>query len=194
MRWRLSGAWQAPTFVLVTIAEAVLLNRLPIAGDSNGLVAGFLFAGFANLALLAGAAPLAGAVLRRRHPELPRAIAVDRAGTTLMLSLLALFVGLGIAHHPSIVAAEHSDARALQAARRYLREQAPAEYARHVGSENVWKQAPDLYRTCVPGDDPHRNLCLFVDTSGPAAAVTVDPDQQPNSVVAGPDNPGRRTG
>ena len=35
LRWRLRGALQGPAFVLATVVEAVLLNRLPVAGDQG---------------------------------------------------------------------------------------------------------------------------------------------------------------
>jgi hypothetical protein len=39
----------------------------------------------------------------------------------------------------------------------------------------------DLYRTCVPGPDPKRWLCLYVDTAQRPAGVTLDGDRTPNS-------------
>ena len=67
-----------------------------------------------------------------------------------------------------------------------------AQYLRHLAQMDTWKQAPGLYRTCVPGDDPDRHLCLIADTSGGTVDLRRDPDQQPNARVAGPDNPGRQ--
>ncbi|MCW2957515.1 MAG: hypothetical protein JWP18_318 [Solirubrobacterales bacterium] len=191
LRWRLSGAWGLPTFVLATLAGAVIIVRLPLAGQSSNLVGAFLLCGFANLFVLAVLAPGAGWLLRRRRPELPRAVAADRAGTALMVGVLGVLLGVGIAHHGAKVASDDMDRRQLAAVRRYLHDQAPAQYRGNIGRENVWKQSDDLYRTCVPGRDRRKNLCLYVDMSGPYPAINVDPDQQPNSVVAGPDNPGR---
>jgi hypothetical protein len=39
----------------------------------------------------------------------------------------------------------------------------------------------DLYRTCVPGRDPKRWLCLYVNTRQRPAGVTLDGDRTPNS-------------
>jgi hypothetical protein len=192
LRWRLRGAWQWPTFAALTIAEAVMLHLLPIEGDSADAVGAFLLCGFANLAVVALLAPLAGRWLRRHRPGLPRSVASDYAGTTLLVALFAVLLAVGIAHHPQVTRAEDTYRAQLAAVRRYLAHQAPPEYARNVGRESTWKQAPDLFRTCVPGPDPRRDLCLIVDTSGPSPSVVRDPDQQPNSVVAGPDTPGRR--
>jgi hypothetical protein len=192
LRWRLRGAWQWPVFATLTVAEAVMLHLLPIAGDSADALGAFLLCGFANLGVVALLAPLAGRRLQRHRPQLPRSVASDYAGTALMLALFAALLAVGLAHRPAVRAAQDSYRLQLDAVRRYLAHQAPAEYARNIGRESTWKQAPDLYRTCVPGRDPARALCLIVDTSGPNPTVVRDPDQQPNSVVAGPDNPGRR--
>ena len=39
----------------------------------------------------------------------------------------------------------------------------------------------DLYRSCVPGPDPARWLCLFVTTEQRPAGVTLDGDQASNA-------------
>jgi hypothetical protein len=192
LRWRLRGAWQWPTFAVLTVAEAVMLHLLPIAGDSANAVGALLLCGFVNLGIVALLAPVAGRALRRRRPGLPASVAADYAGTALLVAALAVLLGAGIAHHPAVTEARDAYRVQLGAVRRWLAHRAPAEYARNIGRESTWKQAPGLYRTCVPGHDPQRALCLIVDTSGPYPSVMRDPDQQPNSVVAGPDNPGRR--
>ena len=40
--------------------------------------------------------------------------------------------------------------------------------------------APEVYRACVPGDDPRRSLCLIVDTDTRPARVVRDDSMQPN--------------
>ena len=70
MRWRLRGAWLWPAFIVLTLAEGVALQVLPIAGDGpGGVLPGVLLAGFANLILIAAVAPLAG---HRPAPAPPR--------------------------------------------------------------------------------------------------------------------------
>jgi hypothetical protein len=192
LRWRLSGAWQLPAFALCTAAGTLLLHLLPIAGQRTGLVGAFLLCGLANIAVIAALAPAGGWLLRRRRRSLPKAIAADRAGAVLMLGLLALFALLGGLHHSAVVAAADADDRALAAARAYLQANAPAEYRAGGARVSVWKPADFLYRTCFPGSDPTKDLCLYVDVSADPPKVTRDPDQQPNAVIAGPDNPARR--
>jgi len=39
-----------------------------------------------------------------------------------------------------------------------------------------------MYRTCVPGEDPERPLCLFVETDQSPPGVTRDPERIPNAL------------
>jgi hypothetical protein len=184
LRWRLRGAMLWPVFVAAVVIEAVLLDRLPVSGDSGpGLFAALLLAGFANLFLVAVAAPLAGRWLRRRRPGMPPVIATDRAGAVLVAAGAALVVVLGVAHHPSVRAA-HADLDAqADSARRFFISQAPREFQGNVQHLNTIKQGDDLYRTCVAGADPHRAFCVFVNTDQSPPGVTRDPDQRPNAAV-----------
>ena len=181
LRWRLRGAWQWPTFAVLTVVEAVLLNALPVWGDgAEGFLPGLLLAGFFNLFVVAVLAPLAGRLLRRRRPDLPRAIASDYAGSALMVGLLAALVVAGLVHRPE-VAAERADRDAQAAAvAHYVATQAP-EYERGLGAVDTMLIDRDVYRSCVPGPDPKRWLCLFVDTDQRPPGVTRDPDRAPNS-------------
>lgn len=191
LRWRLRGAWQAPTFGVATLAGAVLLGRLPISGDDGlDIVGAFLFCGFLNLFIVALLAPVAARLLHRGS-KVPRSVTQDRTATTMMVMAFAGLLAIGIAHHPKVVQAEDEYTVQLNAVRTYVAHQAPAEYRNGIGLEEVWKQKDGFYRTCVPGPDPRKNLCLFVETDG-IPTVTLDPDQQSNSRIAGPDNPGRR--
>ncbi len=180
MRWRMRGAWLWPSFVGLTLAEAVLVTRLPFAGEGpRGLVPGLLLAGFTNLFCVAVVAPLIARRLRTRRPDLPKLIAENYTGTALVWSVAAAFLVAGLAHRPA-VAAQHADARAQFAAvHDYVTSQAP-EYRAGLGAMDSRRLAPRYYRTCVPGPDPQRWLCLFVATDQSPAGVTLDPDRQPN--------------
>jgi hypothetical protein len=184
LRWRLRGAMLGPAFVAAVVVEAVLLDRLPVSGDDGpGLFAAVLLAGFANLVIVAVAAPLAGRWLRRRRPGMPPVIATDRAGTVLVAAGVALVVALGVAHRPSVQAA-HADLGAQAAsARRFFVNQAPREYQGNIDHLDTIKQGEDFYRTCIAGPDPHRAFCVFVNTDQSPPGVIRDPDQRPNAAV-----------
>lgn len=195
LRWKLRGAWQAPAFVAFTLLEAVLLNRLPIAGD-NGLdpVGGFLLCGFANLVVVGFLAPVTARVARRSRPSpLPLPVLQDRVATTLMGLLAVGILVVGVVHRDAVSDARQEYTEQLTAVRAYVAHQAPAEFRAGIGAESVWKQKEGFYRTCVPGPDPRRHLCLYVETDG-ITTVTRDPDMQSNARIAGVDNPGRRGG
>jgi 4-amino-4-deoxy-L-arabinose transferase-like glycosyltransferase len=184
LRWRWRGAMLWPAFAVAVVVDALLLELLPVSGDDGpGLFAAVLLAGFLNLVVVAVGAPLAGRLQRRRHPETPKGVAADQAGTILVALTTALVALLGLAHHPSVSAAQN-DLRAQAAtARRFVINQAPSEYQAHADHLNTVKQGPELYRTCVAGPDPDRAFCVFVNTDQSPPGVTRDPDMRPNEVV-----------
>ena len=181
LRWRLKGASQWPAFVLFTTLEGILLNELPISGDGpGGLIPGVLLAGFGNLFLVAVVAPLGGRLVRRRVPDLPKPIATDFAGTAIVaLGFLAVLAG-GLVHRPAVLEERADRLAQLTAVRTYVESQAP-EHREYLGAAESIRLSEDLFRTCVPGPDPKRPLCLFVETDQHPAGVTRDPDLTPNS-------------
>jgi hypothetical protein len=184
LRWRTRGAKLWPTFVVVVVVEAVLLQLLPVSGDDGpGLFAAVLLAGFFNLVLVAVGAPLAGWWLRSRRPEMPSVVATDRAGTALLGAGALVVLALGLGHHSEVRSAHDALAAQAASARRFVLSQAPREYQANVDHLSTWKQGPDLYRTCVAGPDPDRAFCVFVNTDQSPPGVTRDPDQRPNAAV-----------
>jgi hypothetical protein len=180
MRWRMRGAWLWPSFVVLTVAEGIALEVLPIAGDGpGGVVPGVLLAGFANLFAVAAIAPLAGRRLRRHRPDLPRVIADNYAGTALLCVIAAVIVTLGLVHRPSVVAENEARRAQLGAVHDYVVAQAP-EYRAGIALADSLRLEKDYYRTCVPGPDPKRWLCLFVNTKQQPAGVSLDHDRAPN--------------
>ncbi len=189
LRWRLRGAWLWPSFALLTLADGLLLHHHPIAGDHTGVLPGVLLAGFLNLGALVLLAPI---LSRRLRAELPREIAEDRAGTGMLIAVTLALGVLGLTHAGAVGDARREMDAQFAAARRYFAVQAPGRYRHHLGAIDTWKQGDDLYRTCVPGDDPDHALCVFVTTASRPPGIRLDPDHEPNSVLAGPENPGRR--
>jgi hypothetical protein len=180
MRWRLRGAWLWPAFVVLTLAEGVALQVLPVAGDGpGGVLPGVLLAGFANLIVVAAVTPLAGRRLRRRRPDLPRVIADNYAGTALLCAIAAGTLVLGFVHRPRVLAEQADRGAVAGAVHDYVVAQAPA-YRPGIASTEAVRLADELYRACVPGPDPKRWLCLFVNTSQRPAGVAVDTDRAPD--------------
>jgi hypothetical protein len=193
LRWRLRGATMWPAFGLAVLLDAVLLHVLPIAGETAPEAFGaLLLAFFFNLVAVALGAPVAGRWLRRRRPALPKVVADDRAGTAVIGALCVGLLAAGLVHRPAMRAEEEAFARQAVAARRFVLTQAPARFRANVEHMDTWRPGPGLYRTCVPGPDPRRSFCVLVNTDQRPPGVTRDPNQSPNAVLAGPDNPGRR--
>lgn len=186
LRWRLRGAWQWPTFAVMTLVDAVVLSTLPLSGEGTDAVPAFLLAGFINLVVVAAIAPLGGAFLRRRPGDLPREIASDRAGTAALLVVGLILLTGGLIHRPAITRLENDRRLALHAARSYAAHRAPAEYRAGLDRPTIWTQSPEVFRVCFPGSDPRRELCILVRTDEGQPVVRRDPDQTPNLQFAGP--------
>jgi hypothetical protein len=183
LRWRLRGAWQAPAFALAIAGEAVLLHELPIAGDEGpGLVGGLLLATFFNLVAVAVLAPLGGWALRRRRPDRPTGVARDYAGTAAGAAVAVALVALGLAHRDEARAEREALQAGLIRVREYVRRNGPDEFRRHVDELTSMRFGDDLYRTCVPGDDPERALCLFISTDQDPPGLRLDPSRSPNTI------------
>jgi hypothetical protein len=181
LRWRLRGAWQWPTFLVLTVVDGVLLEVLPPYGSGpGGVLPGILLAGFANLLLIAVGGPLVGSrLLRRRRPDLPRAIAADYAGTALMCALLVFLVLAGLAHRPAVASGERDRRAVFAAVHDYVRVHAPG-YAGVLSAGDALRLDEHYHRACLPSGDVRRALCLFVDTSVRPARVREDTDRTPN--------------
>jgi hypothetical protein len=183
LRWRRRGAWQGPAFAVLTLADALLLGRLPIAGERTGLVAGLLLAMFFNLVAVAVVAPPLALLLGRRRPDLPAVVAGDRVGTALLLVVTAGLLAGGLAHRPARLAADRAFAAQSAAVRRYVRARAAPAYRATLSAADTRRHAGNLFRTCLPGTGrppAELPLCLLVDTAVTPPRVTVDPDHTPN--------------
>jgi hypothetical protein len=180
MRWRMRGAWQWPTFFAVTLIDGAVLSALPFYGDGpGGFVPGVLLAGFANLVAVAVLAPLCGRLLRRRRPDLPRFVASNYAGTTLVTGLLVLFAAGGIVHRPATAADERDRLAVIGSMQTFVVHRRP-ELRSQLASTDVLEVEPRLYRACVPKPQPRRWLCLFISTDQAPPGIRRDPDEEAN--------------
>src|SRR3954454_7902890 len=104
--WRMRGAWQWPPFGVLTVADTVLITRLPFHAEGPDALGAVLLAGFFNLLAVGVAAPLVGMLVRRRRRDLPAVVARDYAGTALLALVTAGLVAGGLAHRGAL-RAEH---------------------------------------------------------------------------------------
>jgi hypothetical protein len=183
LRWRMRGAWLWPAFFGLTAIDGALIVLLPpYDGAPQQLLGGVLLAGFANLLAIAVAAPLAGRLLRRRRPDLPRMIANDYAGTALLVALGATVLAGGLAHRPAVASEREERAAVWAAVHDFVTAQA-VEWRGGLAQVDALRLEDDSYRACVPGDDPRRWLCLIVDTDQRPAGVVRDASMEPNDAL-----------
>ena len=180
LRWRLRGATMWPAFVVLTLVEGVLFDALPFSGDGpDHIVGSLLLATGLNLVVVAALAPMAAMLLRRRRPDLPQPIAADVTGTVLLTALFASLVIAGFVNRSSVQRDNRDRSASYQATFDYVHAQEP-EYVPTLEAMDAVRVEVGMFRTCVPGDDPERPLCLFVNTDQSPPGVTRDPNQVPN--------------
>jgi hypothetical protein len=188
LRWRLRGATMWPAFVVLTIADGLVLHLLPPVRTGVDLIPGVLIATFANLFLIAVVAPFLAGRMRANRPGPPapeqaaREVLVDRFGTALLAAGLLGVVAAGLATRPLVVSeTEDTDANA-RAVRSYVLASGDGELIRNLETANTVRLGEDFFRTCVARDDRERYFCAFVDTSTDPPDVDVDASAEPNSV------------
>lgn len=186
LRWRMRGAWMWPAFATLTFLDGIMISARPIAGDRTDLAGALLLAAFFNLVVVAVLAPLAGTLLRRRRGDLPRLVAHDYSGTALLVAVTLALAAAGLAHRPAVLERQRDAGAQAVAVHDYVLAQASSAYRANLARADTRRIESDLYRTCVPGPDPRRSLCLFVNTDQSPPGVRVDPNHETNQSLAGP--------
>jgi hypothetical protein len=182
LRWRLKGALQWPLFLVLTVADAVLLMVLPISGTGPDLASALLLAMFFNLVAVAALGRGVAWWVRRRRPEIPRVVAEDRAGVVLLSLVTAGLVAGGLLHAPGADDAERAVRAEREAVRAFVLAHGEPVHRANLAAMDTEQHADDFFRTCVPGD-PVADvppLCLLVDTAHDPPVVHVDRDRSPN--------------
>jgi hypothetical protein len=185
LRWRLRGAWMWPAFALLTVLDGLLLHARPIAGGGTGAFEGILLAAFLNVVTVAVLAPIAGALLRRRRRDLPKLIATDYAGAALLVAVTGALMAGGALHRPAVLEQRRDFHAQAAAVRTYVLAKAPPVYRTNLVRADTAQIDARLYRTCVPGGDPDRSLCLFVSTDQSPPGIRLDPNHETNQSFAG---------
>jgi len=184
-RWRLRGALLWPMFAVLTVVDAAIMHWLPIAGEGTHWVPALLLAGCLNIAAVALLGSLGGFALRRLRPGLPKIVADDRAGTTVLGLLASIYVVAGMIHAPELDAQREAFGAQSDAVRRWVQANGD-RYARgHVDLADAIRIDENLYRTCIPSADPRRFLCLVVDTGQSPPRVKRDDNRESNTSLNG---------
>lgn len=203
LRWRLRGATQWPAFVLFTLLDALVLDALPpVSTLGLNFIEGILIATFANLFLVAVAAPfIARGLARRREAavaagaESPTVVPVeaehdvlkDRVATVLLAAGLVAALVSGLANRPVIVSETEATEEVARQVRAYVARSGSQELRRNLETANTIRLSEGFFRTCIARDDRRRNVCLLVDTGKDPTQVRRDPSAEPNAGYAFPD-------
>ena len=185
LRWRLRGAWLWPTFVVLTLADAVIVHALPLTGDSASLVGSWLLGVVVSLLAIVALAPPLGFAVRRLRPDMPRLVARNYAGAVTTLTVSIVLLAAGLAHRDVIKA----DLAALQdasaRAEAYIGAHAPAEFQHdllHLDTYEV--QPPEVYRSCAANPSGTRFYCVVVKRYLPFGKSVHYDGSEPNAVLS----------
>jgi hypothetical protein len=164
MRWRLRGAWLWPSFVVLSLIDAAIINALPPAGDSSTAVGGWLLAIVVNLIAIVILSGLVGRVVRRLRPDMPKLVARDYAGAVIVALITLGFLAGGIAHHHVVTADRAALADAQARAESYIGARAPAAFQADAATLDTDPlQPPRTYRICATNATHTENYCVVVD-------------------------------
>jgi hypothetical protein len=198
LRWRLRGSMQWPAFVVLTLADGLVLDLLPpLSTTGLNLIEGVLIATFANLFLVGAVAPwLARRLGDRRAAALATAgappptqaerdVIQDRTATALLVAGLAAVLVSGLANRPVIVSETEATEENAEALSRYVARSGNEELVRNRDTANTIRLGEGYFRNCIARDDRERYFCVFVDTREDPAEVVVDDSAEPNTVYRG---------
>lgn len=181
--WRLRGGLMWPAFFVLTLADALILTRLPPVSTGVDFVPGLILASFANLFLIGLVGPWLARRLQRRDPTGPPVeVLADRAGSVLLAVATVGVLAAGLAARPLVVSETEDTQAAATAVRAHIEAEAGPEVRRNLDTANTIRLEEDYFRICVALDDRTRASCYFVDTSVHPARVTPDRDARPNAL------------
>lgn len=185
LKWRLRGAWMWPTFAVLTIAEGVLLHKLPPTGFRiPDVVIGAILALFANIFLVGVIAPwLARRLIERdrqggRSERFPPEIYLDRTATALLALGAVGVVAAGLANIRVSTAETDALKEAGDRAEAYVNAHADPEVKERLNGANSARLGEGYFRVCIPRIDARKQYCIFVDTR--RDTVRKDPSTLPN--------------
>jgi hypothetical protein len=184
MRWRRTGAWLWPSFVVLTILDGAVGHLLPPAGMSETFVAAALLGLVVNvIAVVLLSRPL-GLLVRRVHPDIPGVVARDYGGTIVVFAVAAILLTAGLVHRPAIQARQRDARDAIARAQAWIGDRAPDEFRRNLQFVSLLSIVPGtIYRACVPSVDGHRSYCVIVNRSLPFPNSVKFSGYEPNSVL-----------
>ncbi len=126
-----------------------------------------------------------GMLLRRRRTDMPAAVARNYGGTFAVCAVSAVFLVIGLAHRPTIVAQRHALDDAIVRAEAFIGDRAPAQFRANMRNTDTYVINPgDLYRTCVANRAGTRSYCVIVRSKLPLDQSVVPDGSEPNSTFS----------
>jgi hypothetical protein len=185
MRWRLRGAWLWPAFVALTLVDGAIVHWLPLAGDHESPVAGWLIGLFASLLGIVVIAPLLARGLRAFRGDIPRAVARDYAGAAVVIAVSAILLVAGLLHQPTVNADQRALQDAVARAEAFIGDRAPARFIHgRPAMDALAIQPPEIYRICAHSGRSSETYCVIVNRSKPFATSVRFSGYEPNSLLS----------
>jgi hypothetical protein len=177
-----------PSFVALTLLDALLLNRLSPVREGIDLIPAILLATFGNLVLIGAVAPwLARRTWKRRQAAEPGApakaqleVLTDRIGTGLLVASVFGLIAAGLAARPTIVVETEQRERAAELLEDYVDAHGDDELRRNLEASDTRRYADGYYRSCIPHDDRERWTCFLIDVREQRSRFVRDPSELPN--------------
>ena len=177
-----------PTFIAVTLVDALILHLLPPIGEGVSFVPALLIATFGNLLLIAAVAPWLAKRMWKRRPAAeagapPRAqleVLIDRIGTGLLVATIVGVAVAGLAARPLVVAETDAKERAAKKLYAYVQENGDDELRRNLEASDMDKWFDGYFRACIPADDRRSWTCYLIDVRTKHAKIKQDPSRVRN--------------
>ena len=180
-----------PAFVVLTIADGLILHWLPPIRTGVEVIPGILLATFGNLVLVGAVAPW---LARRMHahrpaqapgapPEATVEVTTDRVGTAFLVASVFAVLAAGLAARPTVVVETEDREEAAVAIHAHVQRSGDPQLIRNEQASDTIRLADGYFRTCIPRDDRRRFSCFFVDANKEPASVVRDRSAEPNSEV-----------
>jgi hypothetical protein len=174
-----------PTFVALTLLDGALVHWLPLTGDSQSVVSGWLIGLFAGLVAIVILAPTVGHVLRRARKDMPTVVARDYAGTGAIAAVTLILLAAGLAHRGTVTADQRALQDAIARAQSYIGVHARPEFRNDLQQASAYElQPPMIYRVCVPNPTQTITYCVIVHRGRPFGRSVSFAGYEPNSVLS----------
>ncbi len=184
LRWRLRGAWLWPTFLVLMALDALAGHALPPIGDAQSLASAWLVGLWAMLIGIIALSGAAAGLIRRRRPDMPKAVARNYGGTLVIVAVSGVLLSAGLIHHASVLSDRHALGVATSRSRTWITTHAPAAFRHDLQTVSVYTiQAGSVYRSCV-FDLTGRAYCVVVNLGEPRARSVVPDGHESNAVLS----------